>query len=682
MDKKTAKERIQKLRKLIEYHRTLYHVFDAPEISDSALDALKNELLELERNYPEFAEFGSPTQTVGGKPLDAFKKVSHEAPMLSLNDAFSETEMQKWRERLLNYLDVSAGAIEKNGYYCELKIDGLAIECIYEKGMLVQASTRGDGRIGEDVTQNVHTVSTLPHQLEALGNYPIPEHLVVRGEIYITTKEFEWINREQLKKDLKPYANPRNLVAGSIRQLDPGVAASRRMSSFQYDIVSPLSFSVKTHEEYHKVLASWGFAINPHNRKVGTLKDVFSFRNLWGKKRDSLPYEIDGTVVIINDNEIFRRGGVIGKAPRAAAAYKFSPKEATTMVEEIKVQVGRTGVLTPVAVLQPVEVGGVTITHATLHNADEIERLDVRVGDTVIVSRAGDVIPQVMRVLPELRTGKEKKFRMPDKCPVDGSPVVREGVLYHCSNSHCGARFREHLYHFVGRSVFNIDGLGPNIVDRFLDEGLIVDAADIFVLKEGDIMMLERFGEKSAKNIVEEITKHKKITLSRFLFSLGILHVGEETARLLAKEFSAQSIKELQKTYSALSLGRLENVKDIGPKVAESIQAWFLDKKNQKFLERLEKVGVVFKEDARLASEGKWSERTFVLTGSLASMSRELAKEKIQAEGGRLSESVSRKTDFVIAGTDPGSKYEKAKTLGVRILSEKDFLALLRLTKE
>lgn len=681
-NKKEAEERIQKLRKLLHYHRTLYDTFDAPELSDAAFDALKNELEELEDLFPDLASPDSPTQTVGGAPLKKFVKVPHETPMLSFNDAFSEEEMREWAARVDKYLrENSRQTLEGAGFYCELKIDGLAMELVYEDGMLVRAITRGDGKTGEDVTQNILTIPSIPRQLEQIGKWKIPRHLVVRGEVFIGTKELERINALQQKNELKAYANPRNLAAGSVRQLDPRIAASRKLESFQYEIANDPGFSLETHEEKHKVLASWGFTVNPHNRFEKDLEGVFAFRNEWEKRRAKLPYEIDGIVAIIDNNAVFNAAGTVGKAPRGAIAYKFSPREATTIVEEIKVQVGRTGVLTPVAVLRPVEVGGTMISHATLHNEDEIRRLGLKVGDTVIVSRAGDVIPKVTKVLPELRTGREKEFRMPKNCPVDGSRVVKEGALYHCGNPSCGARHRETLYHFVSRNAFDIRGLGEKVLDRFLDEGLIADAADIFTLRKGDIASLPRFGEKSAENILKETEERKRVSLPRFLFGLGILHIGEETANTLSRTISSLKSKiskprDVARVMGALTVEKLQEIPDIGPKVAQSVFEWFHDEKNIELLDHLERAGVEIIPFHSPVASGRFSGKTFVLTGTLGSMSRDEAKQRIRSEGGSVSGSVSSKTDYVVAGDDPGSKYDKAKELGVAIISEEEFLKM------
>ncbi|HDH31706.1 MAG TPA: NAD-dependent DNA ligase LigA [Candidatus Wolfebacteria bacterium] len=721
MDKKVAKERIEHLKKTINHHRYLYHVLDRQEISDAALDSLKKELFDLEQEFPEFITSDSPTQRIGGKPLKQFKKVRHEKLMLSFNDAFSEQDMKNWLERVENYLgypvisenlplrkvsrrpsghgserseesEVESQAASASlrretasfrevslsaPFYCELKIDGLAIELVYEDGIFIQGSTRGDGIIGEDVTQNLKTVEAIPLKLENLKT----KKLIIRGEVFLTKKEFERINKEQVKKGGKIYANPRNIAAGSIRQLDPKITASRKLDSFQYDIATDLG--QKNHQKEHQILKSLGFKINSNNKSAKSLEEIFEFRNYWEKHRDKLPYEIDGVVVIINDNKTFEDAGVVGKAPRASIAYKFSPKEATTIIEDIKIQVGRTGTLTPVAILKPIELGGIRISHATLHNFDQIKRLGVKIGDTVVVSRAGDVIPQINKVLKDLRSGKEKEFKIPTRCPIDESKVVVEGAIYRCSNKDCGARNRESLRHFVSRSAFDIRGLGGKIVDRFLDEGLISDAADIFSIKEGDIAVLERFGEKSAQNIISEIKSRKIVDLSRFIYGLGILHIGEETALLLAKQVSSikyqvSSPLQVLNILKSFSLEKFQEIPDVGPRIAESIYNWLRSKHNIELLEKLEKAGVQIKSIKYQASSIKLKGKTFVLTGSLESMSREQAKEKIRGFGGDMSESVSKKTDYVVAGSDPGSKYDKAKRLGVKIINEQEFLNLIK----
>ena len=676
-DIEKAGQRAEKLRKLINYHRILYHSFGAPEISDQALDSLKNELQELENKFPGLIKKTSPTQTVGAKPLESFPKARHETRMLSFNDAFSEKEMADWKERLKNFLKVSFEDFE---YYCELKIDGLAIELIYENGVLKHGSTRGNGWVGEDVTQNLLTVKDIPQKIEALGSWPVPKKLTVRGEVFLTKKEFERINKDLLSGKEKLYANPRNLAAGSLRQLDPSITASRKLSSFQYDIVEGLPKNLKTHEDRHKVLVSFGFNVNPHNRKKTGLPEVFKFRDFWAKHREELEYEIDGMVVIVNNSHIFDQGGVVGKAPRGAVAYKFSPSEATTILKDIKIQVGRTGNLTPVAVLEPVELTGITIQRATLHNFDQIKKLDLKIGDTVMISRAGDVIPQITGVLKELRSGKEKSFVIPKKCPIDGSKVVNQGMVWRCSNKNCGARNRRALSHFVSKSAFDIEGLGGKILDRFLEEGLISNPADIFLLKEPEIASLERFGKKSAANIIGEIQRKKKISLERFIYSLGILHVGEETARTVAGAISGRKprVSDLAGILSKWSFEKLQTLPDIGPKVAESIFDWFHDKKNLELLTELEKAGIKLTTDnLQQTTKGKLSGKTFVFTGEMEKMTRDEAKEKVRQLGAEVSESVSQKTSYIVFGENPGSKLNKANKLGVKTLSEKEFLSLV-----
>ncbi len=683
MNREEAEKRIEKLKKEIDRYRYAYHVENKSLISDEALDSLKKELFDLETQYPDLTTPDSPTQRVAGKPLEEFKKMPHMPPMLSLNDSFSENDVSAWLERLENYLGRKISYNERT-FFCELKIDGLAIELVYEDGVLVRGGTRGDGSVGEDVTQNLRTVEAIPLRLS--DGYP--RKLIVRGEVFLSKKEFDRINKEQEKKGEKIYANPRNVAAGSVRQLDPRVIAGRKLDSFQYDIVSsePASYAeqFKTHEEEHEALKKLGFKVNPDNSHARDLGAVLDFHKKINEHREKLAYEIDGIVVILNDNKTYEDAGVIGKAPRAATAYKFSPREATTTVEDISIGVGRTGVLTPVAVLKAVNVGGVTITHATLHNMDEINRLGVKIGDTVIVSRAGDVIPQVNKILKNLRTGKEKTFHMPAKCPVDGSRIVRDGVAYKCSNPRCGARLRESLYHFAAKGAYNIEGLGPKIIDRFLDEGLITDAADIFTLKKDDIATLERFGEKSAENIVTEIEAKKKITLPRFIYGLSILQVGEETARALAQYILSErknksaDIKDLIKFFRDLTLEKIQEVPDVGPKVARSIYDWFHDARNVRYVERFAKAGVEIKAGETAKTGGKLAGKIFVVTGTLASMSREQAKEKIRALGGDVNESVSKKTSYVVAGEEPGSKLDKAGKLGVKVLTEEEFIRILR----
>ncbi len=662
MTKTEAKERIGKLKTAINRHRYLYHVLDKQEISEGALDSLKKELFDLEQEFPEFVTADSPTQRVGGKPLKEFVKVKHPRPMLSFNDAFDEEDMGDWKTRF-EKIHARAG---KDGYYCELKIDGLAIELTYKNGLLDTGSTRGDGLIGEDVTQNLKTVEAIPLTLAE------KKDVVIRGEVFITKNDFERINKEQKKAGLKAYANPRNLAAGSVRQLDPKITASRNMDSFAYSLVTDLG--QKTHEEEHRILKSLGFKTNPHNKFAKDLGEVQKFRDYWEKHREKLDYEIDGIVVILNDERSFQRTGVVGKAPRGAIAYKFSPKESETIVENIVVQVGRTGTLTPVAVLRPVQIGGTTVSRATLHNMDEINRLGLKIGDTVIVGRAGDVIPDVKKVLKELRTGKEREFRMPKDCPICGQPIrqAQGEVAYKCVNKNCPAIKREAIYHFVSKKAFDIDGVGPKIIDQLMDAALVRDTADLFTLRKEDLLNLERFAEKSAENTVKALRDKKKVSLNKFIYSLGIDHVGEETAFTLAKKF-----KKLDNIKNA-SLEELTSAPDIGPIVAESIYGWFQKKYNQNLINKFKKAGINVLEEKTSAKSEKLAGKTFVLTGTLQTIGRDEAKDRIRELGGDVSSSVSKETDYVVAGTEPGSKYDRAKKLGVKIIEEKEFLNMLK----
>ncbi|QQG46151.1 MAG: NAD-dependent DNA ligase LigA [Candidatus Niyogibacteria bacterium] len=675
MDKIEAQKQIEKLRKVINHHRYLYHVLDRQEISDEALDSLKHELKKLEDRFPDLITPDSPTQRVGGKALKEFKKVRHNVPMLSLEDAFLPEEITDWISRNSKVVrDAGSAAL-----FAELKFDGLAMSLIYIDGVLDRALTRGDGRIGEDVTQNARTVEAIPLRLEIRGKVSeavrkeaekiIKKGVIeARGEIIITKKNFAKVNAEQKKAGKQIFANPRNLAAGSIRQLDSAITKSRRLDFHAYDLIA--DFGQVLHSEEHEILSALGFKTDEKAKIFHDLKSLFSYREKIESERSRFEYETDGIVVSVDDNDLFGRLGVVGKTPRGAIAFKFTPHESTTVIEDIIVQVGRTGAITPVAVLRPVQIGGVTVSRATLHNEDEIKRLDTRIGDTVIVGRAGDVIPDIKKVLKELRPRNTEEFRMPKKCPVCGEELKREGVILRCINPKCSARHRESLYHFASRGAFDIDGLGPKIIDAFLDNGLIQDAADLFALKEGGIRPLERFGEKSAENIIKAIQSRRAIGLVRFILGLGILHVGEETALDLAERFA--SLKALQNA----SRDDLEAIPNVGGIVAESIHNWFRDAHNKEFLKKLLKYVKV--ENARGKTKGRLFAKTFVLTGSLRSLSRDEAKSKIRALAGNVSEAVSSKTDFVVAGSDPGSKYEKAKKLGVKIIDEKEFLKMLR----
>ena len=696
MTKEEAKNRIEKLRELIERYRYSYHVLDKSEVSDEVNDSLKHELQELENQYPDLITPDSPTQRVGGKPLDKFTKVMHQYPMLSLTDAFSFDELKDWETRNSKIRPA------RSGYFAELKIDGLAVSLIYENGIFTRGATRGDGKVGEDVTNNLKTIESIPLRLNSKfeirnqkqisnSKFQIPNRIEVRGEVYLPIETFKKLNIKYKKEGKALLANPRNAAAGSIRQLDSKITAERKLSFIAWDLITetrePRSRNgvemVRTHEEAHRILAELGFKTIAQNKYCRNLDEVEKFKQKIEKEREKLPYQIDGIVVLINDNIIREKLGVVGKAPRGMIAYKFAPEEATTIVEDIQVNVGRTGVLTPVAFLKPVLVAGSTVSRATLHNEDEIRKKDIRIGDTVIVHKAGDVIPEVERVIIELRPKDAREFHFPKTCPKCGGPVVREKgfAAYRCVNKKCFTIQWRSLDHFVSRAAFDMAGLGPKILQKFIEEGLIKDAADLFKLKVGDIEPLERFAEKSAQNVIDSIQSHKKITLSRFIYALGISNVGEETARDIAdvvnSKFEIRNSKQIPNILKSKTAENWEEIPDIGPVVAKSIYDYFQDKDNINFVDRLLDAGV--KIQFEKISEGKFVGLTFVLTGGLESMTRDEAKARIRDLGGEVSESVSKETDYVVFGTDPGSKYDRAKELAVKTLDEKMFKSMIEL---
>ncbi len=667
MNKKEAEKRIEKLKKVISHHRYLYHVENRQEISDGALDSLKHELRQLEQRYPDLITPDSPTQRIAGKPLEGFEKVEHKVPMLSIEDVFSEEELRGWE----NYLKRLAPN-EKFNYFCEYKIDGFAVSLIYQDGIFKTGATRGNGRVGEDVTQNLKTIESIPLCLRSdlPRRSDLPTSVEVRGEVYMNKDDFEKLNKKLEKEGKKTYANPRNLAAGSIRQLDPKLAASRPLDFLAYDLVTDLG--QKKHSEEHEIMRDLGFKTD-RGRECKNMSEVVDFWREVAKKRETLPYQIDGVVVNVNDNSLFDKLGVAGKSPRGIRAFKFSPKQATTKVKDIKVQVGRTGAVTPVAHLEPVQVGGTTVSRATLHNEDEIKRLGVKIGDTVVIERAGDVIPAIAKVLKDLRTGKEKEFKFPKTCPMCGNKLEKSKgeAIWRCLNPKCPARKREYLYYFVSKKAFDIDGLGPKIINQLIDENLISGAPDLFELEEGDLIPLERFAEKSAKNLVESIQKSKKIPLSRFIYSLGIRYVGEETAELLARNFQFSILN-----FQDISLKNLQQIPGIGPVAAKSIYKWFQSKQNQKLVNDLLEAGVEIQAPQKVGKKLKG--KTFVLTGALENMTRSEAEKKIRMLGGDSSSSVSKNTDYLVAGKDPGSKLKQAKKLGIKIINEKEFRQMVK----
>lgn len=665
MDLNEAKKRVIKLRKEIDRYRYLYHVKDRSEISDAALDSLKHELQALEEKYPKLITPDSPTQRVGGRALEKFKKVQHPIPMLSLVDAFDFLEIDAWQTRLNKLV---GRELTKDGYYAELKMDGLAVTLVYRNGILYRAATRGDGKVGEDVTVNIKTIEAIPLKLHK-SKYNTKGEVEIRGEVYLSKKDFDNINLAQKKAGGMIFANPRNAAAGSIRQLDPKITASRKLSFMGYELVTDLG--QKTHEDEHRIISELGLKSNPHNKHCANIKQVEEFHWAWEKKRKTLPYEIDGIVVLVNNEDVRKKLGIVGKAPRGMIAYKFAPEQATTIIKDIKIQVGRTGTLTPVAIFEPVKVAGSTVSKATLHNQDEITKKDVRIGDTVIIQKAGDVIPEVVGVLKNLRPAGAKKWRMPRK--FEGVEVTRkEGEAAHKVHDRnlTSVKLRQ-LQHFTSKSCFDIEGLGPKIIEQLYNKKLIQNYADIFKLSVESLKPLERFAEKSAQNTIDSINKSKTIELGRFINSLGIPMVGEETAFDLAEHFG--SIKNLLEA----SYDDVSRVYGVGTRVAQSIVDYFGDADNKNLINRLLSSGIKITNPEKAAKEGPLKGKTFVFTGGLETITRGEAEEKVRKLGGDASSSVSKNTDYVVAGTDSGSKFDKAQKLNLKILSEEQFLKML-----
>ncbi len=708
MNKIEAQKRIQKLRSEIARLRDAYHTKDIG--TDEIYDSLTKELKKLLEQYPEFNDLNAGENRVAGRPLEKFEKVKHKNRMLSLNDVFSEEELYDWEKRVKKLLSSNT----KIEYFCEVKFDGLAVSLIYEKGKFVRGATRGDGFIGEDITQNLKTIKSIPlelgHRMSTwTSDVQVPDYIEVRGEALMAKKTLISLNKQNESEEKQLFANTRNAAAGSLRQLDPKLSAERKLFFSPYDIAEikynnlavkpPLGgftaksrSDLKTHSEKHRLLEKLGFQVDKNDAICKNMEEVIIFIKKFEKIRPDFPYGTDGVVISIDDLKTQEILGVVGKAPRYMAAFKYPAEKATTVVKDIKINVGRTGVLTPLAIFEPTTVAGSTVSKATLHNMDQIERLDLRIGDTVVIEKAGDVIPKVVEVLTRMRTGKEKKFKMVSECPVCGGDVEKKesggkkpgfknskkpgfeepeklSVAFYCINPKCPAKNERSLVHFV--SAFEIYELGPKILRRFKDEGLITDAADIFTLQKEDIAPLERFGEKSAENIIKEINLKKKIPFSKFLFALGILHVGEETARDLATNFG--TLEKLSKA----QLEEINEIENIGPAVSESVYKYFRDKSNLSFIEKLLKNGVII-EKAEKKQKGKLSGLNFVLTGTLPTISRALAKEKIISLGGKVSGSVSKNTSYVVAGEEAGSKLTNAQKLGVKIINEKEFLDMLK----
>lgn len=662
MDKISAKNRIDKLRNEIARLRNEYHIKNSPQVTDDVYESLFRELKSLILEFPEFNDENALENRVAGKPLDKFVKVNHKIRMLSLNDVFSFDELQSWDKRIKKLLTKD----QKINYFCEVKFDGLAVSLVYENGIFVRGATRGNGSVGEDITENLKMINSIPLKLKA----PFPSYIEVRGEVLMAKKTLEKLNKENTKLGKTLFANTRNAAAGSVRQLDPQLAKERHLDFSAYDIAEISEDILNTHSDKHKLLKKIGFPVDTNDAICKNLNEVEEFIKKFEKIREKFPYGTDGIVISVDDLKLQETLGVVGKAPRYMSAFKYPAERATTIVKDIKVNVGRTGVLTPLAIFEPTLVAGSTVSKATLHNMDQIKRLGLKIGDTVVIQKAGDVIPEVVEVLVGMRTGKEKNFKMPEACPACGEKIqIKEGlVASFCPNRKCSAKNERYLDFFV--SVFGIYELGPKILRRFKDEGLITDASDIFTLQKEDIALLERFGEKSAENIIAEINLKKKISLSRFLWALGILHVGEETARDLASEFGT-----LEKIISATQ-EEMNEIENIGPAVSKSLYEFFKDKHNLDFIEKLKNNGVVIEKTDK-KKIGKFSGMTFVLTGTLSTMSRELAKEKILNLSGKVSGSVSKNTSYVVAGEEAGSKLTNAQKLGVKVLTEDEFLKML-----
>jgi len=663
-------KKIETLRDKIRHHEYRYYVLDDPQISDTDFDQLINKLKKLESEHPDLITPDSPSQRVGGKPREGFVKVRHSSPTLSLDNTYSEDELRNWERRvheLSGRQDIE--------YVCELKLDGMSLALRYEDGKLVRGITRGDGTTGEDVTLNVRTVRSIPLSIskEKLKKAGIPADFEVRGEMLMPIAAFKKMNGEREEKGLSQFANPRNATAGTVRQLEPSITAQRRLDYFAYTLLQHGRTYFDRHWETLNALEAAGFKVNAARKLAKNFDEIWRFIQLEEPKRESLPYEIDGVVIKVDRTALQQELGYTGKAPRWAIAYKYAARSGITKIEDILVQVGRTGKLTPVAVLKPVPIGGTTVSRATLHNLDEIERLGVKIGDWVEVERGGDVIPKVTRVVEDKDHPRgHKSFHMPEKCPVCGTKVVRtEGeVDYRCVNANCPAKLRETILHFASRGVMNIEGLGDALVNQLTDRGMVKNVADIYKLTKADLLQLERMGNKSAQNVLDEIEASKKLPLERVIYGLGIRFVGERTAQFLAEHFGSMD------ALMDASEEELRQVNEVGPRIAESIAEFFQEPKNRELVRRLRQSGLIF--TGKKKERGtKLAGKTFVLTGTLAHYTRDEAKKLIEDAGGRVSASVSKKTDYVIAGDDAGSKLDKAKELGVKVIDENKMEELL-----
>ena len=669
MEEKTAIKKIEELRDLINYHNRRYYQLDDPEISDSEYDHLMRELIALENLHAGHIDISaSPTQRVGAAPLQKFDSLPHLSPMLSLSNAFSEEEITSFDERIKRLM----GTQEDISFVAEPKLDGIGVNLVYENSLLKSGSTRGDGAIGEDITQNLRTIHSIPLKMRSASAPPIPDLIEIRGEVYIGTDAFKELNIQRIAGGDSLFANPRNAAAGSLRQLDSRITAKRPLAIFCYAMgfVNPDLSGFRTHWDLLQGLTGWGFPVNPHIRKSENINDCIAYHREMVAIRKELPYEIDGTVIKVDSMDIRSRLGAVSRSPRWAIACKFAASQATTIVEDIIIQVGRTGVLTPVALMKPVRVAGVMVSRATLHNQDEIDKKNIHIGDTVIVQRAGDVIPEIVKTVEPSARGSEKPFRIPDICPVCGSRVVRlEGEsAYRCINLDCPAQIRENITHFVSRDGMNIDGLGEKLISQMYERGIISDPADLYYLTENDLTGLERMGNVSARNLLSSLEKSKDPPLEKFIFSLGIRHTGEYISKILARRFA--TLDNIMNASEETFL----SIKEVGPEIAGSITTFFREPSNLKTLERLRKAGVKPREG--YTASGGFSGKTFVLTGTLEKFSRNKAKELIESLGGNVSSSVTKSTDYVIAGASPGSKLDKARDLNIPVLAEEEFLEI------
>lgn len=661
-------ERVKELRKALHRHNYRYYVLDDPEISDAEYDRMMQELLKLETDFPDLMSPDSPTLRVGAPPLDKFETIEHSLPMLSLENGFNDQDIMEFDRRIKRNLNIDSGII----YTAEPKLDGVAVELVYENGRLITASTRGDGFYGELITSNVRTIRSVPLRLHTENEKTIPSLLEVRGEVFIAKEAFKSLNNERLDENLPPFANPRNAAAGSLRQLDSKITAKRPLEIFAYGVGRIADLVLESHSDILSVLQKLGFRINPHIRPKVTIKEVIDCYRDLSEQRDLLPYDIDGMVIKVDSLALQRLLGATSRSPRWAMAYKFKAVQETTRIIDIDVQVGRTGTLTPVAHLVPVKIGGVTVSRATLHNQDEIKRKDIKIGDTVLVQRAGDVIPEVMKVITSKRTGEEKTFNMPLSCPVCDSSVVRslnEAAL-RCINPSCSAQVKERIKHFASKGAFDIDGLGEKLIEQLVDKDLLFSYADIFRLKEDMLKNLNRMGSKSASNILSAIEESKRVTLSRFLYALGIRNVGEHVAGILAGSF--ESLKRL----IGATADELIAIDGVGPVVAESIVEFFKKDENRKIIDDMIANGVkIFRDNAH--KQGTLAGKVFVLTGTLETLTRSEAKRAIEEAGGKVVGSVSRNTDYLVAGASPGSKLKRAQELGVDIIDEQTLMRLM-----